>query len=271
MKKFDLNDGNKIPALGFGTWQLQGDICTKSVLTALEVGYRHIDTAERYENHEEVAAAIAQSGIAREEIFITSKVWWTELTRVKIVAECKKSLQQLKTDYLDLFLVHWPNTNISVKDSVEGMRHLKDLGLIRSFGVSNFTKHHLQDWIDQGMTPSVNQVEIHPTMGQFDMQLFCQSHNIVLTAYSPLGQGRELQLPVLAEIALKHNKTVAQVILNWLVGRGIVVIPKSTNPERIKQNFDSFDFELTKEDISLINGENTDNRLLTTSWADWDY
>lgn len=271
MKRFNLNDGNEIPALGFGTWQMTGEECTSAVLSALEVGYRHIDTADRYENHFDIAKALRQANINREELFITSKVWFTDLGHDELIDTCKRSLEELQISYLDLFLIHWPNREISIKESLEAFEELKQNGLIKSFGVSNCTKHHLQDCIDSGFTPANNQVELHPLMGQPELQKFCDENKIVLTAYSPLGHGEEINLPEIVEIAQKHGKSPAQVIINWITARGIVAIPKSTNPGRIKENFESLDFELTAEEIKNLNALDKNSRQISPDWADFEY
>lgn len=271
MQKFTLNDGNQIPALGFGTWKLTGNQCTESVEAALKVGYRHIDTAERYENQEYIHPAISDSNIPREELFITSKIWFTELHHDNLISECKKCLEQLDILYLDLLLIHWPNRQIPLEETLKGFSDLKEQGLIKSFGVSNATIHHLKDCIDIGFTPTVDQVELHPTFAQNELKTFCDANKIILTAYSPLGQGGEIELPEIVEIAKIYDKTPAQIILNWIVGRGIVAIPKSTNPQRIKENFESLDFKLKDEDIVKLNSLDRGNRILKAPWADFEY
>lgn len=271
MQKFELNDGNQIPVIGFGTWQILGEDCTNAVLSALEAGYRHIDTADKYENHSEVAKALNRSNIKREELFITSKVWFDELNGDKLIAACNRFLEELQIPYLDLLLIHWPNREVGIQESMEAFQKLKENKLIKSFGVSNFNIHHLQDTIDAGFIPAIDQVELHPSMAQTELKNFADKNNIVLTAYSPLGQGGELDGPAILEIAQKYGKSPAQIIINWVVARGIIAIPKSSNPKRIKENFESFDFELTAEEIEKISSLDKNNRLISPAWADFEY
>ncbi|HLC87902.1 MAG TPA: aldo/keto reductase [Patescibacteria group bacterium] len=271
MKKYKLKNGNKIPALGFGTWKLVGQDCLDSVLKALELGYRHIDTADKYGNHRHVGEAIHQSRIDRKEIFLTTKGWYTDLRTEDLKNAVNRFLEELETDYLDLLLIHWPNRNIPLVESLEAMNQLKDKGIIKNIGVSNFTVNHLKDCLKTGIEVVNNQVEIHPTFAQFELQKFAQENGIRLTAYSPLGRGADLQIPELLEIAQKHNKSVPQVIINWLISRGIITIPKATGEEHIRQNFEAMDFELFSEDIKVINNLDKGDRLIDNEWSEFDY
>lgn len=270
MKYFTLGD-YKIPAIGFGTWKLTTNICQESVEMALSIGYRHIDTADIYRNHKEVGIAVLNSKIPRSEIFLTSKVWYKNLKKEEIISTLKRNLEELKTDYIDLYLIHWPNREIPFKESIEGLEELKEKNLIRNWGVSNFNIHHLQDCIDLGVTPAVNQVEFHPSFNQKELKSFCDLNKILITAYSPLGQGYDLQLPEVRGLGLKYNKTPAQIVLNWLNSKGIVVIPKATIYEPIKENFESLDFSMSESDLSIIENINIFKRLLELPFADFNY
>ena len=271
MKRFRFKNGNDVPALGFGTWQLLGEECLRATKKALEIGYRHIDTADKYANHRYVGKAMEESGVDRKEIFLTTKVWYSDLRSAELKRSVLRFLEELETGYLDLLLIHWPNKNISLKESLLAMDQLKKDGIIRNIGVSNFTIHHLKDCLETGVEVVNNQVELHPTFGQFELQKFAQENGILLTAYSPLGRGAELSILELEEIAEKYGKTVSQVILNWIVARGIIAIPKATSEEHIKENFEALDFELSSEDIEAINKLDRGQRLIDNEWSEFDY
>lgn len=270
MKTFELNQ-QKIPAIGFGTWKLTGNVCIDSVKIALEVGYRHIDTADIYGNHKEVGKALNESGIKREDIFLTSKVWHTKLKKKDVLESAKRNLDELNTDHLNLYLIHWPNRKINIRDTVEALEELKSDNLIKDWGVSNFNQHHLQDCIDFGFKPAINQVEFHPSFYQRELKGFADKNKILLTAYSPLGQGYDLGLPVIMELSNKYNKSAAQIILNWINSKGIVVIPKATILEPIKENLESIDFTMESEDIKKIDAIEINKRLLEPNIADFKY
>ncbi|MDO8633470.1 MAG: aldo/keto reductase [Candidatus Wildermuthbacteria bacterium] len=271
MKTIQLNNSVSIPVLGFGTWQLTGEDCLKSVQLALETGYRHIDTADKYGNHIEVGKAILQSNISRDEIHLTTKVWRTDLAKDAVSASCDRFLQELQTDYIDLLLIHWPNRDIPITETLEAMNKLKESGKIRAIGVSNFTKHHLEDALKTGIEITNNQIEIHPSFKQEEMKTFCDEKGIAVTAYSPLGRGQDIALPVIQEIAKKHNTNPAQVILAWLLNRGIIAIPKSDKQEEIESNFKAPELVLTKENIEAINATPQGPRLVNPEFAEWDY
>ncbi|MDO8633307.1 MAG: aldo/keto reductase [Candidatus Wildermuthbacteria bacterium] len=271
MKTIQLNNSVSIPVLGFGTWQLTGEDCLKSVQLALKTGYLHIDTADKYGNHREVGKAILQSNISRDEIHLTTKVWRTDLAKDAVSASCDRFLQELQTDYIDLLLIHWPNKTIPITETLEAMNKLKESGKIRAIGVSNFTKHHLEDALKTGIKITNNQIEIHPSFKQEEMKTFCDEKGIALTAYSPLGRGQDIALPVIQEIAQKHNTNPAQVILAWLLNRGIIAIPKSDKQEEIESNFKAPELVLSKEDIEAINATPQGPRLVNPEFAEWDY
>ncbi|WP_294465218.1 aldo/keto reductase [uncultured Ruminococcus sp.] len=253
MKYITLSNGVKMPMLGYGVYQVTKDECERCVLDALNIGYRLIDTAQSYFNEEEVGNAIVKSGIPRDEFFLTSKVWIDHYG----YEECKKSveisMQKLKTDYIDLMLLHQP-----FGDYYGAWRALEELyesGKLRAIGISNFYPDRMVDIASfSRICPMVNQIEIHPHLQQIEAKKWNEKYKLQLEAWAPFGEGRGgiFELPELKKIAEKHNRTTAQIILRWHLQRGIVVIPKSTHAERMKENFDVFDFELTKEEMSTI-------------------
>ncbi|MRX71379.1 aldo/keto reductase [Bacillus lacus] len=259
-----LHNGVKMPWLGFGVFKVKdGEEVVNSVKAALETGYRSIDTAAIYGNEVGVGQAIAESNVPREELFITTKVWNSHHGYEETLAAFDESLQKLGLDYLDLYLIHWPlPSEGKYVDTWRALEKLYRDGRVRAIGVSNFKVHHLEEVIEKGeITPMVNQVEYHPQFNQRKLHDFCKKHNIQLEAWSPLMQGGLLQHPVLVEIAEKHNKSTAQVIIRWDIQNGVVTIPKSINPKRIAENADVFDFELSQEDRNAINALNQDQRM----------
>lgn len=251
-----------IPMIGFGTWPMKGEECQRAVSQALEVGYRHIDTAVGYGNHDAVAAAIQESGVDRAEIFITTKIGHNNLQHDAILAGCAKALEELQTNYIDLCLIHWPNPDIPLADSLPAFRKLLDEGKIRNFGVSNFTAERLQEALNLNVLPiSANQVEYHPYLNDKPLHAFCTQHNIVLTAYSPLALGKVHDDALLQEIGKRHGKSPSQVTLRWLLQRGIVSIPKASSLAHIESNFAIFDFSLTPEEFEQIDNIDRWDRL----------
>ena len=271
MKSIQLNGRTSIPMLGFGTWKLTGEDCLKSVQLTLQAGYRHIDTADKYGNHTEVGKAILQSDISRNEIFLTTKIWRTDLAKDAVPLACERFLQELQTDYIDLLLIHWPNKDIPIGETLEAMNKLREAGKIRTIGVSNFTKHHLKDALAAGVEITNNQVEIHPSFNQEEMRAFCQEKGISVTAYSPLGRGQDIALPAIQDIAQKHQTTPAQVILAWLLHRNIIAIPKSEKQDEIESNLKAPELVLTKEDVEVINSVPQGPRIVNPDFAEWDY
>jgi len=247
-----LSNGVKMPYLGFGTFRIPpGDVTKNAVLEALKVGYRHIDTAKIYGNEQSVGEAIRESGINREEIFVTTKVWNTDQGYDSTLRAFDESLSKLGMDYVDLYLIHWPkDKNIETWKALEKL--YKD-GRVRAIGVSNFKIHHLEHLLQHAeIVPMVNQVECHPQFPQDDVLEYCKAHHIQLEAWGPLMQGQVFNKQVLIDLANKYNRTVAQIALRWQLQRGVVVIPKSTNPERIRENSQIFDFEISGEDMKVI-------------------
>ncbi|MCX8047638.1 MAG: aldo/keto reductase [Anoxybacillus gonensis] len=258
-----LHNGVRMPWLGLGVYKVQeGEEVIRSVRTALEIGYRHIDTAAFYENEEGVGQAIRESGIRREEIFVTTKVWNSDQGYESTLKAFHTSLKKLGFDYIDLYLVHWP-VKEKYKETYKALEKLYKDGFVRAIGVSNFQIHHLEDiFADCEIKPMVNQVEFHPRLTQKELLAFCKQHQIQLEAWSPLMRGGELlNEPMLVDIAQKYNKTPAQVILRWDLQHEVVTIPKSVTPQRIAQNANIFDFTLTKEEMDAIDALNENRRI----------
>jgi len=272
MNVIRLNDAASIPVLGYGTWLLEGDECVRGVEEAVRVGYRHIDTADAYGNHLSVAKGIKNSGIPREELFITTKLRQSNGYAGAIVRpSVERFLQELDIPYIDLLLIHWPDRKTPFSETLKAMKELKNAGLVRALGVSNFTRHHLEDALAANIEISTNQVETHPTFNQKELRAFCASKGVVVTAYSPLGRTRDLELPLLQELANKYGVSSAQVALNWIVARGMVAIPKSAHPERIKDNFDSISWTMDEKDLTAIDALPQGERVVNPAFSDFDY
>jgi diketogulonate reductase-like aldo/keto reductase len=256
-----LHNGVKMPWMGLGVFKVkEGEEVIQSVKAALKNGYIHIDTAAIYGNEEGVGQAIKESGVPRENLFITTKLWNTEQGYDTTLKAFETSMEKLGLDYLDLYLIHWPGKN-KYKDTWRAFEKLYRDGRVRAIGVSNFLVHHLEDLLGTAeIKPMVNQVEYHPHLTQKDLHAFCKKEGIQLEAWSPLKQGQLLNDPTLTEIAQKHNKSVAQIILRWDLQNEVVTIPKSIKEHRIIENSNVFDFELTKEDMDRIDGLNQDSR-----------
>ncbi|KAF1302327.1 MULTISPECIES: aldo/keto reductase [Enterococcus] len=260
---YKLANGVEIPVVGFGTWQTpSGEVAEESVLAALKAGYRHIDTAAAYGNEESVGKGIKASGVPREELFITTKLWNKHHSYALAKQAIEDSLTKLGVDYLDLYLIHWPNP-IDFRENWEqanaeawrAMEEAVEAGKIRAIGVSNFRPHHLDALLKTAkIKPVVNQIFLNPSDLQPEVVAYNDAHDILSEAYSPLGTGKIFDVPELKEVADKYNKTVAQVVLRWSLQHGFLPLPKSVHDERIKENTELFDFELTAEDVKLIDG-----------------
>jgi 2,5-diketo-D-gluconate reductase A len=257
-----LNNGVEIPQLGFGVFQIEPENTREATLRALEVGYRHIDTAEMYGNEKEVGQAVRESGIDRDEIFVTSKLNNGYHDPDDAMRAFQQSLDALDIGHIDLFLVHWPLP--SVGDFVEtwkAMERMYEGGDVRAIGVSNFKQHHLNRLLaETTVVPAANQIEIHPYLTQDDLRDFDREHGIATEAWSPIAQGKVLKDPVLVRIADRLGVSTAQVTLRWHIQRGDIVFPKSVTPERVQENFEIFDFELTDADMADITALNRDER-----------
>ncbi|WML38049.1 aldo/keto reductase [Neobacillus sp. OS1-2] len=261
-----LNNGVKMPWFGIGVFKVEeGPELVNAVKFAIKHGYRSIDTAAIYGNEESVGQAIREgvkeSGITREELFVTSKVWNADLGYESTLAAYEASLKKLGLDYLDLYLIHWPVAG-KYKEAWRALEALYKEGRVKAIGVSNFQVHHLEDLMREAeIKPMINQVEYHPRLTQKELQTFCQEHGIQMEAWSPLMQGQLLDHPALQEMAKKYNKSVAQVILRWDLQNGVVTIPKSTKEPRIVENASIFDFELSREDMEQIDRMNQNHRV----------
>lgn len=256
-----LNNGVKMPGFGLGVYKVDdGDVVIRSVKFALKHGYRSIDTASFYDNEAGVGQGIKESGVPREEIFVTSKVWNDEQGYDSTLKAFETSLNKLEMDYLDLYLIHWPVPG-RFKETWRALEKLYAEGKVRAIGVSNFNVDHLKDLLaDCNVKPAINQVEYHPHLAQPELLSFCENESIQLEAWSPLKRGALLDETTIVEIAQKYEKTPAQIILRWDVQTNVITIPKSVNDLRIIENADIFDFSLTEEDVERINKLNINDR-----------
>lgn len=258
---YSLSNGVEIPCIGFGTWQTpDGEVAIDSVLSAIDSGYRHIDTAQGYGNEESVGIAVKKSGVARKELFITSKLTNSEHGYEKTLAAFEQTMKKLDMEYLDLFLIHWPNP-INFRNNWEeanagswkAFEELYKSGRIRSIGISNFHPHHIDALMKTAqIAPMVNQIRLCPGETQDKVVDYCRAHDILLEAYSPLGVGKIFEVPEMKALAEKYGKSVAQICIRWSLQRGYLPLPKSVTPVRIKENTDVFDFELDTADVQLI-------------------
>ena len=265
--------GAMVPALGLGTWQLNGAQCTRMVSAALDMGYRHIDTAQAYENEAEVGAGLAAAGVPREQVFLTTKVWMSNLAGDRLIASTEDSLRRLGTDFVDLLLLHWPSEEVPMAESLEALHRARERGLARHIGVSNYTVALLTEAIEaHGADLLCNQVEYHPLLSQQPLLQAMRVRNMVLTAYSPLGRGRALKSAEIRQVAEKHGRTPAQVALRWLIEQdGVAVIPKAASEGHARANLGVFDFTLDDDDRATIATINRDRRLIDPSWSPaWD-
>jgi len=255
-----LNDGRPMPQLGFGVWQVENGLAASVVKEAIDAGYRSIDTAAVYRNEEGVGEAIGSAGVPREDLFVTTKLWNDDQGYDTTLRAFDASLERLRLDYVDFYLIHWPAwKRDAYADTWRAFIKLKEEGRARSIGVSNFQVAHLQRLFDEtGVVPAVNQIELHPRFQQKELREFHARHGIATESWSPLGQGTLIQDENLAAIARKHGKTPAQVIIRWHLDSGLIVIPKSATPARIRENFAVLDFGLDAEDMRLI--EKLDDR-----------
>ncbi|MEV8347667.1 aldo/keto reductase [Streptomyces niveus] len=262
-----LNNGVEMPQLGFGVWQVPDDEAARAVGTALEAGYRSIDTAAIYGNEEGTGKAIGASGIARDELFVTTKLWNSKQepwTRDRVLRAFDKSLSRLALDHVDLYLIHWPRAMRTDYLTIwRAFEEIAESGRARAVGVSNFQPAHLRRLLDEtSLVPAVNQVELHPQFQQSEVRAINAEHGIVTEAWSPLGSGKGLlEVPTVLAIARKHERTAAQIVLRWHLQLGNVVIPKSVTPSRIVENFDVFGFELDPEDLAALAALDSGTRL----------
>lgn len=270
MKLIEVN-GDRMPALGLGTWQLKGGACREAVRHALELGYRHIDTARMYGNEEAVGRGVRDSGVDRSGVWITSKIWLDALEHDAFLRSAEASLKALGTDYLDLLLIHWPSQEVPLDEPLAALKELAAQGKARHIGVSNFTPPLLEQALDTA--PIVcNQVEYHPFLSQRRLLTMVQRHGLILTAYSPLARGRVPGDGTLREIGRHHGKRAAQVALRWLLQQErVAAIPRAASPEHRRQNLEVFDFELSAEEMAQIDDLARGERLSDPSFApNWE-
>ncbi|KAF9110709.1 hypothetical protein BGX27_005994 [Mortierella sp. AM989] len=253
---YTLSNGRPIPLLGLGVYLIEpGKATEDAVLWALQAGYRHIDTASIYRNEVSVGNAIRKSGIPREQIFVTTKLFDRDHGFDSALAACERSLEKLGLDYVDLYLIHSPNPGAERRhESWNALQKLVALGKVKSIGVSNYGVHHLKELLGSNPTirPVVNQIEVHPWLARREIVTFCESQNIAIEAYSPLSRGHKLQDPVVNKIAVKYSKSPAQILIRWSLQKGYIVLPKSSHKERIEQNSEVFDFDLADGDMDIL-------------------
>lgn len=262
--RVELGDGHVIPQVGLGVWQTPDDVAVTAVQTALAAGYRHVDTAAAYQNEKGVGAGLRASGVAREDVFITTKVWNENQGYDNALKAIEGSLKRLQLGHLDLCLIHWPAPQRGLYlDTWRALIKAQELGQVRSIGVSNFEVEHLDRVIGEtGVTPVLNQIELHPRFQQTALRAAHAERGIKTESWSPLGQGQLLTDPIIAGIAAKHGRAPAQVIIRWHLDSGLIVIPKSVTPSRIVENFDVFGFALDVEDMAAIAGlDQADGRI----------
>jgi 2,5-diketo-D-gluconate reductase B len=245
--------GVAVPSIGFGTWPLRGEECRLAVEDALAIGYRHIDTAQGYENEAEVGQAIRNSGIPRDEIFLVTKVRQSRFKREDAIASTRESLAKLNADYIDLLLLHWPNDQVPVEETLTALRTFQEEGTVRHLGVSNFSPAQVEE-AARYATIFCNQVQFHPYHPQNELIAQAQQMDYLFTAYSPVARGKVLQDPVLQAIGVAHGKTAVQVTLRWMVQQGLATIPKAGSEQHRRDNFAIYDFSLSDDEMSAIDG-----------------
>ena len=266
-------NGARIPAIGLGTWELRGRTCARLVEQALRLGYRHIDTAQVYENEREVGDGVRASGVRREEVFITTKVWTSHFAPHDLERSAKESLTRLRVSEVDLLLLHWPNPRVPLSETLDALAHVRKLGMARHVGVSNFTVALIDEAVANCPAPLVcNQVEYHPYLDQTRVREACARHGMAVVAYSPIAKGRVRNDELLAGIGNAHGKSPAQICLRWLVQQGVAAIPRTSRLERLSENMEIFDFELSEAEMGQISGIGSrDGRLTDYGFAPkWD-
>lgn len=257
------------PQIGLGTYHLQGEILKQMVTEAFHIGYRHFDGASYYKNEKELGEVLET--LPRKEIKITSKVWHDQMGYYPVQKSFERSLNDLRLDYIDLFLIHWPHPHDLILESLDALRDLQKKKKILHYGVSNFTEHHLQDAMKHDFKIACNQVELHPYFNQQKLLEFCNGHDIQLVAYCPIARGKVLHDPLINELGKKYQKTPVQITLRWHLQRGVLPIPKTKNSKRLIENFEIFDFQLMDDEIVQINRLKNNPRMIDQQWSHFDY
>ena len=266
-------NGAAIPQIGLGTWQLHGDVLDAAVRAAAESGYRHFDTAPRYENETDLGAALRRSGLAREDYFLTTKVWWTELAPEKLLASAEASLDRLGLDQVDLLLIHWPNPEVPLDQTVAALCETARRGWTRHIGVANFPSRLMRQAIALADRPlAANQCEYHPRLDQSALIAACREAGLAFVSYAPIGSGQLLDAPEIAALAAAHGRSPAQIVLRWHLQQGVVAIPRSSNPARVRENIAISDFELSEADMATLHAmARPDGRHFHPDWVkSWD-
>jgi diketogulonate reductase-like aldo/keto reductase len=265
--------GARIPAIGLGTWELRGRACARLVEQALRLGYRHIDTAQIYENEREVGEGLRISGVPRNEIFVTTKVWTSHFAPHDLERSTKESLNRLRLSEVDLLLLHWPNPRVPLSETVDALAHVRKLGMAKHIGLSNFTVSLMEEAVEKCPAPLVcNQVEYHPYLDQSRVREACIRNEMALVAYSPIAKGKVRKDEVLSGIGKAHGKSAAQVCLRWLMQQNVSAIPRTSKLERLSENFEVFDFELSEAEMAAITALGSrDGRLTDFGFSPkWD-
>jgi len=263
-----LPSGDELPQLGFGTWQLDGETAREGVHAAIDAGYTHVDTAEGYHNESEIGDALAEHD--REDVFLTSKVLPKHLNYDSLIEACEDSLDRLGTDYLDLYLIHWPNPAVSLRESLDAMAALHDRGLVRNVGVSNFSAYQLSCAQHVSDVPiAVNQIEFHPWFQRPDLVEYCRETDVVVEAAAPLARTEVFEDDVVETLAEKYDRSLPQIVLKWAIERDIVVLPKSSSPDHIRDNADLFDWSMADEDLAALDHRDRDYPVYDTPARDW--
>ncbi len=274
MQKTIQVQGKEIPRIGLGTWQMKGITCVDAIKTALDIGYRYIDTAQIYENEADVGEALSTTTIPRSDVFLTTKIWMDNVGPDSAQKSVETSLKKLKTDYVDLLLLHWPVEDVPLDQQIKALQAIQKSGMTKMIGVSNYTVDLMKQVVESlGAGIVTNQVEYHPYLSQAPVLDFIRDHEMFLTAYCPLARGRIRTEPLLSEIGNKYNKSTGQITLRWLIQqKQVVAIPKAANPLHIEENFNIFDFSLTSEEMSRISAlAKPDGRIVNPDWAPhWD-
>lgn len=266
-------NGAKIPAIGLGTWELRGRICARVVEQALRLGYRHLDTAQVYENEREVGDGLRASGVRRDEVFITTKIWTSHFAPHDLERSTKESLNKLRLAEVDLLLLHWPNPRVPLSETLGALAHVRKIGLTRHIGISNFTVALIEEAAEKCPAPLVcNQVEYHPYLNQTNVREACARHGMALVAYSPIAKGKVRKDELLGRIGKAHGKSATQVCLRWLVQQGVAAIPRTSKLERLSENIGIFDFELSDAEMDEISAMGSrEGRLTDFGFAPkWD-